>query len=75
MQTKRDGIKPSTTQIKALFDAIHTYHTNMILNPFYESTITLDSFDSNTINVDEQLSEDSSNSDCSSCSSRSSRDS
>ena len=73
MSTNREGGKPSTTSIKTLFDAVHTYHTNMILNPFFES-VSYNNLDSKMIGED-VLSEESSNSDCSSCGSRGSMDS
>ncbi len=38
--TNRDGGKPKTMLLQQLFDSVHTFHTNMILNPFYESTLS-----------------------------------
>ena len=73
MCTNREGGKPSTYAIKTLFDNVHTYHTNMIMNPFFESA-NHKSMDSKLLG-DDVLSEESSNSDCSSCGSRGSMDS
>ncbi len=76
MRTTSDGGKGSPVQIKSLIESVFTYYTTMLLNPFYESGISLNSTETQANALDtDQLSEESSNSDCSSCSSRSSRDS
>lgn len=43
MRTTSDGGKGSPVQIKSLIESVFTYYTTMLLNPFYESGISLNS--------------------------------